>query len=80
MKFHNFLLAGLLMALPVTGAFAQGGTAPDISVKESKEWAKANNTPAKKAHHKTTKAKAMSPKSGIGTAGSAGQTVNPSAK
>ena len=75
MKIGYYFLATLMMATPLTVAVAQGGTAPDISVKESQQWAKDNNTPAKKMHRKTSKSKAMAPK-----AGAAAQSASPAAK
>jgi hypothetical protein len=42
MRIRNVFAAALFMALPLTGAFAQGGEVPHISSAEAKRWADEN--------------------------------------
>ncbi len=48
MRIRNVFAAALFMALPLTGAFAQGGTMPHITPAEAKQWAD-ENSPKKPA-------------------------------
>ena len=44
MRISNVFAAALFMALPLTGAFAQGGTMPHITPAEARQWANENST------------------------------------
>jgi hypothetical protein len=59
MKTRDFLLVVLLVASPVTGAIAQCGEAPDITIKQSKEWNRDDvSNPSRTAATPSTKAPA----------------------
>ena len=44
MRIRNVFAAALFMAMPLTGAFAQGGTMPHITPAEARQWANENST------------------------------------
>ena len=70
MKICYIFAAALLTAVPLAGAFAQGGTMPHINATEAKEWANGSNHQGNTSHPAEAQSKAM-PSQGSPSAGTA---------